>query len=183
MDQGTNEIRVCVDVGSKEHYVAIGFSNGEKLKEFSFTHNPQGIGQFFQIIRKLEAIHKLPVVVAMEGYNGYDSQVLTRGYRLFNVNNLKLARFKEIFPAPAKTDAIDAWKIFELFTMKDTLPLAKNALQEAGKVPEENAKLKRITRRRRSLVKEKVQMVNRLHSDLIAICPGILSVTGSIENL
>lgn len=30
-----------------------------------------------------------------------------RGYELLNVNNVKLARFKEIFPAPAKTDKID----------------------------------------------------------------------------
>jgi len=38
----------------------------------------------------------------MEGYNGYarplDSRVRQRGYRLYNMNNLKLARFKEIFP-------------------------------------------------------------------------------------
>ena len=43
--------------------------------------------------------------VAMEGYGGYarplDGRVLMRGWRLYNVNNLKLARFKEIFPAPA----------------------------------------------------------------------------------
>jgi hypothetical protein len=38
----------------------------------------------------------------MEGYNGYarplDGLVRQRGYRLYNINNLKLARFKEIFP-------------------------------------------------------------------------------------
>lgn len=46
----------------------------------------------------------------MEGYNGHarplDRQIQACGYRLFNVNNLKLARYQEIFPAPAKTDAI-----------------------------------------------------------------------------
>ena len=47
----------------------------------------------------------------MEGFNGWarplDTQILIRGWRLFNVNNLKLARFKEIFPGPAKSDPID----------------------------------------------------------------------------
>ena len=47
----------------------------------------------------------------MEGYNGHvrplDSLVKARGWRLFNVNNLKLARFKEIFPAAAKSDRIE----------------------------------------------------------------------------
>ena len=53
-----------------------------------------------------------PIAVAMEGYNGHvrplDSLVKVRGWRLFNVNNLKLARFKEIFPAAAKSDRIDS---------------------------------------------------------------------------
>ncbi|WP_292428928.1 transposase [Methylobacter sp.] len=53
--------------------------------------------------------------IAMEGYNGYarplDQMIRVRNYRLFNINNLKLARFKEIFPGAAKTDALDARKI------------------------------------------------------------------------
>lgn len=43
-----------------------------------------------------------PVAVAMEGYNGWarrlDRAVLLRGWRLYSVNNLKLSRYKEIFP-------------------------------------------------------------------------------------
>ena len=109
--------------------------------------------------------------------------VLEKGYRLYNVNNTKLARFKEIFPAPAKSDPIDAWKIFELFTMKDTLPLAKNALQEVEKPSEVVGKLKAITRRRRELVNEKTRIMNRIQADLEAICPGILSLTGSVDNI
>jgi hypothetical protein len=53
----------------------------------------------------------------MEGYNGYarpsDSLIRARGYRLYNINNLKLARFKEIFPGAAKSDRIDARKGLE----------------------------------------------------------------------
>jgi hypothetical protein len=48
----------------------------------------------------------------MEGTNGYarplDQMINRKGYHLLNVNNLKLARFKEFFAAPAKTDRIDA---------------------------------------------------------------------------
>ena len=53
----------------------------------------------------------------MEGYNGYarrlDRLVQEKGYRLFSVNKLELARFKELFPGAAKTDAIDARKILD----------------------------------------------------------------------
>ena len=123
----------------------------------------------------------------MEGHNGWarplDTQELLRGYRLYNVNNLKLARFKEIFPAPAKSDFIDTHKMLELFQLQKHLPLAKRVLQEIAPVPEANRILKRLSRRRRQLVKEKIAVVNRLQSDLQAVCPGMLAITGSADNL
>ncbi len=69
----------------------------------------------------------------MEGYNGHvrplDSLVRAQGWQLFNVNNLKLARFKEIFPSPAKSDRIDSAKTLELFQLRDHLPMAGGVLQ------------------------------------------------------
>ncbi len=187
MTQSAHEIRVCMDIGSQKHYVAIGLSTGEHIDEFELLHTPNGIEQFFVRLDNLQAKYGLPISVAMEGYNGYarpiDTYVLEKGYRLYNVNNAKLARFKEIFPAPAKSDPIDAWKMFELFTMKDTLPLAKNALQEIERPDEAAEKLKAITRRRRELVLEKTRIMNRMQADLEAICPGILSLTGSVDNI
>lgn len=69
------------------------------------------------------------------------------------------------------------------FTLQDHLPLAKNALQQVVLIPEVNEKLKRITRRRRLLVNEKIRIINRLQSDLQAISPGLLSITGSADNV
>ena len=51
-----------------------------------------------------------------------DSLVKARGWQLFNVNNLKLARFKEIFPAAAKSDRIDSAKTLELFQLPRSPP-------------------------------------------------------------
>jgi hypothetical protein len=71
----------------------------------------------------------------MEGYNGYarplDSLVRQRGYRLYNLNNLKFARFKEIFPGAAKSDRIDARKGLELFQLSAHLPLAKESCRKS----------------------------------------------------
>ena len=50
-----------------------------------------------------------------------------RGYRLYNLNNLKFARFKEIFPGAAKSDRIDARKGLELFQLSDHLPLGQRS--------------------------------------------------------
>jgi hypothetical protein len=98
-------------------------------------------------IEKHQKQRGCPVAVAMEGYNGYarplDSLVRSRGYRLYNINNVKLARFKEIFPGAAKNDRIDARKGLELFQLSDHLPLAKEVLQEVVGTSQENEVLKR----------------------------------------
>lgn len=182
-----HSIRVAVDVGSTCHRVAVGLPDGKVLDEFDIDHNAGGFKEFFKHIECLEKRHQLPVAVAMEGYNGWarplDGQILRHGYRLYSVNNLKLARYKEIFPAPAKTDAIDARRILELFRLSEHLPLAKDALHEVAAIPIENSQLKRYTRRRKQLVWERVRVVNRLQSDLYAVCPGLMAITGSADNI
>lgn len=181
------ELRVGVDVGCHSHNVAIGLSTGEILEEFAISHEPEGFRQFFSRIEKHEQAFGYPVAVAMEGYNGYarplDTLVRARDWRLFNINNLKLARFKEIFPGAAKTDEIDARKALELFQLRDHLPVAKDVLQEVHATPQENEILKRLTRRRRRLVNERVRVLNNLQADLQAVCPGLLEITGEAGNL
>ena len=129
-----NELRVSVDVGYRRHSVAIGLPSGEVLEEFEIEHRLEGFQDFFSRIEKHNYKQDHCVAVAMEGYNGYarplDSMVRQHGYRLYNINNLKLARFKEIFPGSAKSDRIDARKGLELFQLRDHLPLAKEVLQE-----------------------------------------------------
>lgn len=180
------ELRVSVDVGSRRHSVAVGLSDGQVLEEFEIRHRREGFQEFFSRIEKHQKAQGCKVAVAMEGYNGYarplDSLVRQRGYRLYNINNLKLARFKEIFPGAAKKDRIDARKGLELFQLRDHLPLAKDVLQEVTGTPKENEILKRLTRRRRRLVNERVRVVNNLQADLQAVCPGLLEITTEASN-
>lgn len=180
-------IRVGIDVGSTRHRVAVGLPDGNLIDEFDVDHHAEGFSQFFRRIATHEDRHQLPVAVAMEGHNGWarplDGQILRKGWQLYNVNNLKLARYKEIFPAPAKTDAIDARRILELFQLSAYVPVARNALQEVVPTPAVNDKLKRLTRRRKQLVNERVRIVNRLHADLHAVSPGLAAITGDVANV
>lgn len=182
----SRELRVSVDVGYRRHSVAIGLASGEVLEEFEIEHRLEGFQDFFSRIEKHHHERIDSVAVAMEGYNGYarplDSMVRQRGYRLYNINNLKLARFKEIFPGAAKSDRIDARKGLELFQLREHLPLAKEVLQEVLGTPQGNEVLKRLTRRRRRLVNERVRVVNNLQADLQAVCPGLLEITSEASN-
>ena len=184
--ESVQTIRVAIDVGSENHWVGIGLSDGTLLEEFEIRHEQSGFHDFFRRVEVHRRRLRRPVVVAMEGYNGWarplDSQIQQRGYTLFNVNNLKLARYKEIFPAAAKNEQIDARKMLELFHLRESLPLAKEVLQEVKERPDENQRLKRLTRRRRQLVQEKVRVVSRLHADLKAVCPELAAITASVAN-
>ena len=178
---------IGIDVGCKAHRVGIATPDGSILEEFDISHTDAGFQEFFRRVEERRQQLTLPVAVAMEGYNGYarplDRLVQEKGYRLFNVNNLKLARFKEVFPGAAKTDPIDTRKILELFQLKDQLPMAKAAIQEVVAAPLVNEKLKRISRRRRRLVIEKMRVLNRMQANLQAVCPELLAATHDADNL
>ena len=179
-----NELRVAVDVGSQFHQVAIGDSNGTLLEEFRINHQRAGFEQFFE---RIDRYHATDVRVAMEGYNGWarplDQQVLDRGWPLYNVNNLKLARYKEIFPAPAKSDAIDARSMLELFAFDAQRKLGRDVLQEVAVPTSQQRELKYLTRRRRLLVNDRATRLTRLRTDLQAVCPDLLALTRSADNL
>lgn len=183
----STELRVAVDVGFTRHRVAVGLADGQLVEEFDISHDAAGLQMFFDCIGRHERRLNAAVAVAMEGYNGYarplDRQVLQHGYRLFNVNSLKLARYKEIFPAPAKTDAIDARRMLELFQVKERVPLAREVLQEVAPVSEAHLRLKALTRRRKQLVTERMRAGQRLQANLQAVCPGLLGITGQADNL
>jgi hypothetical protein len=105
------------------------------------SHHAEGFEHFFARLATYEQQYDCPVAVAMEGFNGYarplDTMIRARDSRLYTMNNLKLARCKEIFPGAAKSDPIDVRKGLELFQRRDHLPLAKDVLQEVAATPED----------------------------------------------
>jgi transposase len=179
-----SELQVAIDVGSRVHRVAVGDADGHILDQFDVHHTARGMPAFFE---RIELLPHGTVAVAMEGYNGWarplDQRILAHGWKLFNVNNLKLARYKEIFPAPAKSDNIDSLRMLELFRMRESIHVARDVLQLVIAAPPENDKLKQLTRRRRQLVNDKVRLVARMGSALQALCPGLLALTGAIDNV
>lgn len=178
-----SELQVAIDVGSRVHRVAVGDADGHILDQFDVHHTARGMDEFFDRIARLSPG---TVAVAMEGYNGWarplDQRILAHGWKLFNVNNLKLARYKEIFPAPAKSDNIDSLRMLELFRMRQSLNVSRDVLQLVVAAPPENDKLKQLTRRRRQLVNDKIRLIARMVSMLQALCPGLLELTGAVDN-
>lgn len=86
-----------VDVGCHRHRVAIANPQGKITEEFDLYVGLKGFKYFFARLEYYKRRYEAPVIVAMEGYNGYarplDQEVQRRGYTLLNVNNLKLRHF------------------------------------------------------------------------------------------
>ena len=181
-----HSLHVAVDVGSRLHEVAVSDRTGRVLDAFRIDHEPEGFGAFFERVAGHRSTPAQAVRAAMESYNDWarplDSLVLERDWALYNVNNLKLARYKEIFPAPAKSDAIDSHRILELLTLDGQRGVARNALQRVTVPPDSHRRMKYLTRRRRVLVQERVGRATRLRCDLQALSPGLPDITGAADN-
>lgn len=182
------ELHVALDIGSAKHRVAIGLhGHRDPIEEFDLAHTAAGLDDFFKRVHRHRLAHGAEVCVAMEGFGGYarpiDSQVLAQGWRLYAVNNLKFARFKEIFPAPAKTDAIDARRMLQLMQMRGQVPMAAALLQEVAPVDQLHQQLKALTRRRKQLIVERMATSQRMQAELHAAAPGLLAITGQADNL
>ena len=134
------DIRVSIDVGCHSHSVAIGLASGDALDEFELTHRPEGFALFFERVDGCQRRYGGEVSVAMEGYNGWarplDSLVRSHGYRLFNINNLKLKQ------ASQKSHA-DLWALRLLHTQRIVLR-AESRIPCPAKQNDERTKIRRL---------------------------------------
>ena len=181
------QLNVAIDVGSVMHRVAIGLATGAAIDEFDCPHTSAGISHFFTRVNQHREQHGAAVAVAMEGFGGYarplDNQILAQGWPLYAINNLKFARFKEIFPAPAKTDAIDARRMLQLMQVREDQPIARAVLQEVAPIDDTHQQLRALTRRRKLMVEERMEISLRMQAELLAVAPGLLAITGRADNL
>ena len=170
------------DVGCHHHQIAI--SKNGIVKEFRIPHNKNGFDQLLTELRKQHGA----ILIGMEGNNGYarplDQILLNLKYHVVNINNLKLARYKEVFQTPAKTDRLDALAIVSLLEAAPILSRNKKLpFQDIFPAPLENQQLKRLSRRRKQLVGEKVRISNRIQVDLQSVCPGFMDIVERIDKL
>ena len=85
------ELLVGIDVGCRQHRVAIGTPDGVLIDQFDLDHQPISLDAFFVRVEKQATKFNLPVKIAMEGYGGWarplDEMILDKGWKLLNVNN------------------------------------------------------------------------------------------------
>jgi len=168
-----------VDVGSERHHVIIMNDKEEILYDREVAQKFSDFHEAIEEFREIEAKEKVTIEFAMEGKNGYetpfDRLLIENGFRLYNVDNLKLKRFKDVFGAEWRNDRRDAKMLAKMLKLREHVDKGKEkAFIEVTKMPSVNEKLKILSRYQQSLINEKSRMQNRLRKRIQEVCPDVL---------
>lgn len=173
--------RLCggIDVGSEHHHVIIMDDKEKILYDREIAQTYSAFHEAIEEFREIETKEEVTIEFAMEGKNGYgtpfDRLLIENGFRLYNVDNLKLRRFKDVFGAEWRNDQRDAKMIAKMLKLREHVDKGKEkAFIEVRKMPSVNEKLKILSRHQQSLINEKIRMQNRLRKRLQEVCPDIL---------
>ncbi len=175
-----------IDIGSEQHHVIIINDEEKVLYDRKVAHKMSGFHKAIEEFREIEAREEMKISFAIEGKNGYGSPfdriLIERGFTLYNVDNLKLRKFREVFGAEWRNDRRDAKMLAKMVKIRDQVESDREKVFiEVEKPPLVNEKLKILSRHQKSLINEKVRIENRLRKRLLEICPDILEFgdTGS----
>jgi len=175
-----------IDIGSEQHHVIIINDEEKVLYDRKVAHKMSEFRKAIEEFREIEAREEMKISFAIEGKNGYGSPfdriLIERGFTLYNVDNLKLRKFREVFGAEWRNDRRDAKMLAKMVKIRDQVESDRDKVFiEVEKTPLVNERLKILSRHQQSLINEKVHIENRLRKRLLEICPDILEFgdTGS----
>jgi len=168
-----------IDIGSEHHHIIIMDDEEQILYDQKIAHK---FSEFYKAVREFREIEKREggiISFAIEGKNGYgapfDRILIESGFTLYNVDNLKLKQFRNVFGAEWRNDQRDARILAKMLRLKDYLNSEnEKAFIQVNKGTEVNEKLKILSRHQQTLIDERVRLQNRLRKRLLEICPEIL---------
>ena len=168
-----------IDVGSESHHVIIMDDTGEVLYDRKVAHT---FSEFHKVIGEFKGIEEREhgvIAFAIEGKNGYgapfDRILMGNGFKLYNVDNLKLRRFRDVFGSEWRNDRRDAKMLAKMLRLKDHMDAEEEkAFIAVEKTPAVHEKLRILSRHQQSLIDEKIRIQNRLRKRLLEVCPDIM---------
>jgi len=170
-----------IDIGSAFHHVTILNEEGNVLYNKKISHTLNEFTENIKLFKKIEKKEKGEISFALEGKNGYsapfDRILLDQGFTLYNIDNLKLKRFRQAFAGEWKDDKRDALMLSKMLKLKEHINGKKEKvfikIEKPSPVTES---LKLLSRHQQTLIDERVRLTNRLGKKLLEVCPEILKL-------
>jgi len=175
-----------IDVGSESHHITILDEEDNILYNQKVVHKLNEFAESIKLFKQIEKKERGKISFALEGKNGYsapfDRILLDQGFTLYNVDNLKLKRFREAFAGEWRDDKRDALMLSKMLKLKDHIDSPREKvfikIEKPSPVTES---LKLLSRHQQTLIDEKVRITNRLSKKLLEVCPQILEL-GKVKN-
>lgn len=176
-----------IDVGSEFHHVFVMDEGQVILYDRKVRHRFSCFHEALQELKEIESLQGGRISFAVEGKNGYgfpfDRILIENDFTLYNVDNLMLKRFRNIFGAEWKNDRRDAKMLARLMYMrKDMESGGDKAFMAIRKPPVVHEKIKILSRHQQCLINEKVRLVNQLNKKILEICPGCIDMVKDIDS-
>jgi len=171
-----------IDVGSESHHIIILDEEDNFLYNQKVAHKLNEFTESTKLFKKIEKKEGGKISFALEGKNGYsnplDRILLDKGFTLYNVDNLKLKRFREAFAGEWRDDHRDSLMLSKMLKLKDYINSKREKvfikIEKPSLVTES---LKLLSRHQQTLIDEKVRLTNRLSKKLLEVCPQILELS------
>ena len=170
-----------INVGSESHHIIILDEEDKVLYNQKVAHKLNEFAECIKLFKQIEKKEGGKISFALEGKNGYsaplDRILLDQGFTLYNVDNLKLKRFREAFAGEWRDDQRDSLMLSKMLKLKDHLNSEREKvfikIEKPSPVTES---LKLLSRHQQTLIDEKVRLINRLRKRLLEVCPQILKL-------
>jgi len=175
-----------IDVGSESHHIIILDEEDNVLYNKKISHKINEFAESINLFKQIEKRERGKISFALEGKNGYsaplDRILLNQGFTLYNVDNLKLKRFREAFAGEWRDDHRDSLMLSKMLKLKDYINSEREKVFVKIEKPSPlTESLRLLSRHQQTLIDEKVRFTNRLRKKLLEVCPQILEL-GKLKN-
>jgi len=175
-----------IDIGCESHHIIILDEEDNFLYNQKVAHKLNEFSENIKLFKQIEKKEGGKLSFALEGKNGYstplDRILLDQGFTLYNVDNLKLKRFREAFAGEWRDDERDSLMLSKMLKLKDYINSERERvfikIEKPSLVTES---LKLLSRHQQTLIDEKIRLINRLGKKLLEVCPQILKL-GKLKN-
>ncbi|QQE79728.1 transposase [Alicyclobacillus sp. SO9] len=145
-------------------------------KHFNVLHTTDGLARFHELLRDIESVAGLAPTVILESTGHYHVPIVRfldeAQYVYIVVNPLISHQAKKSSLRKVKTDAMDAYRLCELFYKEDFEPVRKRGLQLLN--------LRTLTRQRNSVTHLYIQTKLQFHAVLDQVFPEYRGVFGDL---
>lgn len=148
-------------------------------RHFSITHTTDGFAQFHEVLKGVEALAGDKPTVILESTGHYHVPVVRfleeQGYLYIVVNPLISHQAKKSSLRKVKTDAMDAYRLCELFYKEEFEPLRKRGVNLLN--------LRSLTRQRDAITGLFIQTKLQFHAVLDLVFPEYRGVFGDLFSM